>query len=138
MILFLSYIEVNSQMFYSTDDRPTPAQLKSLCKAGEAKAHVQLKKEIAACKNYQDLADFLLGSDHDATIKKLKSSCPDSDEFVDKMFEKWLDLDDDDPIDSAAPRTWRSLAESIKPADLPGRLAKSIKDVCKTYESELL
>ena len=125
-------------MFYSTDDKPTKPELISLCKAGEQKPHIRVKKAIAACENYQDLADILLGSDHDDTIKKIKKSCPESDQFVDEMFRKWLELDDDDLNDSAVPRTWGSLAHSIGQADLPGSLAKSIRDVCSTYESESL
>ena len=97
-----------------------------------------MKKEIAACENYQDLSEILFSEDHAATIKQIKNSFPESDQFVDKMFHKWLELADDDPNDHAASRTWRSLAESIEKADLPGALAKSIRDVCSTYESESL
>ena len=122
-------------MLYSTDDRPTMDQLIGLCKAGETKTHVRVKKGIAACENYQDLSEILLSGD-DATIKKIKKTCPGRDQFVDEMFHKWLELADDDPNDHAAPRTWGSLAESIEKADLPGALAKSIRDVCSTYESE--
>ena len=124
-------------MLYSTDDKPTIRQLIGLCKAGETKPHVRVKKEIASCENYQDLSEILFG-DHAAIIKRIRKSCPESDQFVDEMFHKWLELGDDDPNDHAAARTWGSLADSIELADLPGTLAKSIRDVCSTYESESL
>ena len=114
-----------------TGDRPNKAGLIGLMKAGETKPHVRVNKEVAAVNNYEDLAQILLDDETAVTILRKESS--DCSQFVRKMFDKWLELNDDDPTITAVPRTWGSLADSIELADLPGIIAKSIRDVCNTY-----
>ena len=107
--------------------------LVGLAKSGDRKPHVRVMTEIAACKNYSDLADILLPDD-EATVKELgKTHCDDSKQFVRAVFTEWLEKDDDDTSDRAPRRTWASLVESIELAGLPGVLAKSIRDTCSTY-----
>ena len=102
-----------------------------MSKAGESKPHVRVYKEITACDNYEDLAVILLKDP--ATVSILKNDYSKPSQFVRRMFDKWLELNDDEPTVKAAPRTWDSLADCIEIADLPGNLAKSIRDVCNTY-----
>ena len=52
------------------------------------------------------------------------------DEFVRKVLNDWLSRNDDDPNDTAVPRTWAALAECVTDAGLPGTLTKAINDAC--------
>ena len=70
-------------------------------------------------------------------MKLIKNGISDPGKFVRAIFEQWLEKNDDDKNDLAPPRTWGSLADCIESADLPGALAKAIRDACNTY-GELL
>ena len=116
-------------------DRPTKDLLIALPKAGETKQYVRVFKGIEASKKAEDLAEILL---HDSTsVRLIKNDNSDPGLFVRAVFQEWLEKDDDDKNDPASPRTWGSLADCIEIADLPGALAKAIRDACNTY-GELL
>ena len=76
----------------------------------------------------EDLATHLLGNG--PIVRKLRhQSKGDNDAFVHKVFDTWLDQDDDDSICSTAPCTWEELSCCVKKTpDLPNRLAKDIRD----------
>ena len=65
---------------------------------------------------------------NDGLVSKYNTECKGKDEFVRKVINDWLSRDDDDPNDSAAPRTWAALAECVTDAGLDGALAKAIRD----------
>ena len=48
--------------------------------------------------------------------------------IVRAVLREWLNRADDDHNEPAAPRTWAALAECVQDADLPGALAKAIRD----------
>ena len=75
-----------------------------------------------------DLAHMLLKDDD--LVRRYQKECKDKNEFARRVLDDWLSRDDRDPSDSAAPRTWSSLAECISDADLPGDLATAINDAC--------
>ena len=104
-------------------------------KAGDKKSFVRVIKEIVACDNYEDFAQILLPDE--VTVKKLKKENSDTSQFLRAVFKEWLEKNDDDHDDPAPSRTWSSLADSIELADLPGTLAKSIRDVCSSGTGEL-
>ena len=116
-------------------DRPTMKLLISLSKSGEIKPHVHVFKEIEASRKAGDLAEFLLNDP--TSVKLIKNDISVPGKFVRAIFEQWLEKNDDDKNDLAPPRTWGSLADCIESADLPGALAKAIRDACNTY-GELL
>ena len=117
-------------------DRPTKDLLIALPKAGETKQYVRVFKEIEASKKAEDLAEILL---HDSTsVRLIKDNNSDPGLFVRAVFQEWLEKNDDDKTDPASPRTWGSLADCIEIADLPGALAKAIRDACNTYGESVL
>ena len=73
-----------------------------------------------------DFAHKLLKDD--VLVNKYENECKEKDGFVRKVLKDWLSRNDDDPNDSAAPRTWAALADCITDAGLPGKLAKAISD----------
>ena len=73
-----------------------------------------------------DFAYMLLKDD--VLVSKYEKECKEKNEFVRKVLKDWLSRNDDDPNDSAAPRTWAALADCITDAGLPGALAKAIRD----------
>ena len=75
----------------------------------------------------EDLATLLLGDD--SVVRKLHLECKDdNDAFVRKLFDAWLNQDDDDSTCSTAPCTWEELCCCIEDtAGLPGNLVKEIK-----------
>ena len=76
----------------------------------------------------RDLATLLL--DDDSVVRKLRLECKDdNDAFVRKMFDAWLNQDDDDSTRSTAPCTWEELCQCVVDTpDLPDSLAKVIRD----------
>ena len=76
----------------------------------------------------EDLATLLLGND--LIVRKLRLQFKnDGDAFVHKVFDAWLNQDDDDSTRSTAPCTWEELCHCIENTpDLPGRLVKEIRD----------
>ena len=76
----------------------------------------------------EDLATLLLGDD--LTVRRLRLECKDdNDAFVRKMFDAWLNQDDDDSTRSTAPCTWEELCQCVEDTpDLPGNLVKEIRD----------
>ena len=71
----------------------------------------------------KDLATLLLGDD--SVVRKLECK-DDNDAFVRKVFDTWLNQDDDDSTRSTAPCTWEELCcwiEDTVHAGLPGNLA---------------
>ena len=66
---------------------------------------------------------------YDVLVSKYEKESK-KDEFVRKVAKDWLSRNDDDPDDSAAPRTWADLAECVTDAGLPGALTKAINDAC--------
>ena len=85
--------------------------------------------ERSRCEN---LAYLLLKND--VQVRKLLK-ISDTDEFVSKVLEKWLALDDDDPNCKAVPRTWEDLAKCVTDCGPEcGALAKAIRDTCPQSE----
>ena len=76
----------------------------------------------------EDLATLLLGDD--LTVRRLRLDCKDdNDAFVRKVFDTWLNQDDDDSTRSTAPCTWEELCQCVEDTpDLPGNLVKEIRD----------
>ena len=76
----------------------------------------------------EDLATLLLNDD--LTVRRLCLECKDdNDAFVRKMFDTWLNQDDDDSTRSTAPCTWEQLCQCVEDTpDLPGSLVKDIRD----------
>ena len=80
------------------------------------------------------MATLLLGDD--LTVRKLRLECKDdNDAFVHKMFDTWLNQDDDDSTHSTAPCTWEELCSCVEDTPgLPGSLAKKIRNqFCSEY-----
>ena len=75
-----------------------------------------------------DFAHMLLNDD--VLVSKYEKEHKANDEFVRTVLKDWLSRNDDDPNDSAVPRTWSALAECITDAGLPGALTKAINDAC--------
>ena len=122
-----------------TDDRPKWSDLISLRWRTDDQPALRVIKWITSCEPTQcaDLAHLLLQDE--LTVKKLKMNNTDNDQFVRAVLREWLDRDDDDDNDPAAPRTWAALAECIHDADLPGALAKAIRDATTLVQhSELM
>ena len=85
--------------------------------------------EIASYRDTvcEDLATLLLGND--LIVRKLRLQSNDNDTFVHKVFDAWLNQDDDDSTRSTAPCSWKELCRCIDyTPDLPGRLVKEIRD----------
>ena len=76
----------------------------------------------------EDLATLLLGDD--SVVRKLQLEYKDDNNaFVRKMFDTWLNQDDDDSTRSAVPCTWEDLCQCVEDTpDLPGSLVKDIRD----------
>ena len=76
----------------------------------------------------EDLATLLLGDN--SVVRKLQLEYKDDNNaFVRKMFDTWLNQDDDDSIRSTAPCTWEELCQCVEDTpDLPGSLVKDIRD----------
>ena len=126
-----------------TGDRPTLPELISLRCPAAGDQPLRVIKWITSCEPTQcaDLAHLLLRDD--VTVKKLQMKNPDNDQFVRAVLREWLDRADDDHNEPAAPRTWAALAECVQDADLPGALAKAIRDATAplppaAVQSELL
>ena len=118
----------------SAGDRPILKELIYLNQPG-----LRIIKSITACDSdlCADLAYLLLNDD--VTVKKLKMNYTDNGQFVRAVLREWLERDDDNHKDPAAPRTWAALVECIHDAGLPGVLAKAIRDACTTtVQSELV
>ena len=76
----------------------------------------------------EDLATLLLGDD--LTVRRLHLECKDdNDAFVRKVFDIWLNQDDDDSTRSTVPCTWEELCQCVQDTpNLPGSLVKDIRD----------
>ena len=76
----------------------------------------------------EDLATLLLGDD--SVVRKLHLECKDdNDAFVRKVFDTWLNQDDDDSTRSTTPCTWEELCQCVEDTHgLPGSLAKEIRN----------
>ena len=64
----------------------------------------------------------------DVQVRRYEMEYKEKDEFIRMILKDWLGRDDDDPTDSAVPRTWSALAGCITEAGLDGALAKAIRD----------
>ena len=76
----------------------------------------------------KDLATLLLGDD--SVVRRLCHECKDdNDAFVRKMFDTWLNQDDDDATRSPALCTWEELCCCVEDtSDLAGSLVKKIRN----------
>ena len=118
--------EQNILRLFSTADRPTYNQLIHLKKAdGSALNVIDWISSSDKCK-CSDFAHMLL-NDGVLVSKYEKKS---KDEFIREVLKEWLSRNDDDPNDSAVPRTWSALAECVSAAGLDGTLTKAINDAC--------
>ena len=115
---------------YAAGDRPTLPRptYDQLIKVDGSK--LKIIQWITSLERWQcsDFAHKLLKDD--VLVSKYEKECKENstDEFFRKVLKDWLSRDDDDPNDSAAPRTWAALAECVTDAGLPGALAKAIRD----------
>ena len=126
-----------------TGDRPTWPQLISLRCPAAGDQPLRVIKWITSCgpTKCADLAHLLLRDD--VTVEELQMKNADNDLFVRAVLREWLNRADDDHNEPAAPRTWAALAECVQDADLPGALAKAIRDATAplppaAVQSELL
>ena len=85
---------------------------------------------ISSLEQWQcsDLAHMLLKDG--ALVRRHQKECKDKNEFVRRVLDDWLSRDDGDLNDSSVPRTWSSLVECVRYADLPGDLATAINEAC--------
>ena len=111
-----------------TGDRPTWPQLISLRCPAAGDQPLRVIKWITSCgpTKCADLAHLLLRDD--VAVEELQMKNADNDQFVRAVLREWLNRADDDHNEPAAPRTWAALAECVQDADLPGALAKAIRD----------
>ena len=117
-------------ILFHTADRPTYNQLLCLKNASVDGSKLKVIQWITSLEQWQctDFAHMLLNDD--VLVSKYKKDYKEKDEFVREVLNDWLSRNDDDPNDSAVPRTWAALAECVTDAGLPGALTKAINDAC--------
>lgn len=115
-------------MFLNVDARPTMSQLISMKK--EDGQYLRVIDWIASSSTVLCIgfANLLLDDDRVA-VRALRRQNNDIDALVRQVLSLWLSIDDDDPNDTAVPRTWGALANCVEEAGLDGALAKAIKDI---------
>ena len=82
-------------------------------------------KWMSSLERYQcsDFACMLLKDD--VQVNKFEKKYKDTDEFVREVLKHWLSRGDGD---AAVPHTWSALAQCVTDANLPGAIAKAIRD----------
>ena len=126
-ILFQQVV-VNSLLFcFAGKQRPTKAELLTTRKKDGSKLMIISEITSHGPTACEDLATFLLRDDR--TVRTLRRENKDDNMFVRKVFDNWLNRDDEDSTDSAVSRTWEELCSCIEDTpDLPGSLLKEIRD----------
>ena len=119
-------------MTFTIANRPQYRELISLKKEDGTK--LEVTKRLSAHEEWQceDFAEILLCDG--VRVKELQNEHKRKHNFVRAVLKDWLSRNDDDPNDSAVPRTWSALAECVSDASLDGALAKAIRDSCPTGE----
>ena len=84
--------------------------------------------DIDNCSSSESLSHSSITCGKTCGMSKTQMKNPDNDQFVRAVLREWLNRADDDHNEPAAPRTWAALAECVQDTDLPGALAKAIRD----------
>ena len=114
--------------FFAGKRRPTKRELLVVRKKDGSKLNIMSEITSYGPTASEDLATLLLGDN--SVVRKLQLEYKDDNNaFVRKMFDTWLNQDDDDSIRSTAPCTWEELCQCVEDTpDLPGSLVKDIRD----------
>ena len=120
---------------FAGKQKPTREELLTIIKKDGSK--LQIVSEIASCgpKVCEELAMLLLRDGGHTVWKLRRETKHDNDMFIRKVFDNWLNRDDEDSTDSAVPRTWEKLCSCMNDTtDLPGSLVKETRDNFCSYK----
>ena len=112
---------------FAGKQRPTKGELLTTKKKDGTKLRIMSEITSHGPTACEDLATLLLRDD--CTVRTLCHEAKDDNMFIRKVFDNWLNRDDEDSTDSAVPRTWEELCSCIEDTpNLPGSLVKEIRD----------
>ena len=116
----------SNQCLFAGKQRPTKKDLLVVRKKDGSRLKIISEITSYGSTASEDLATLLLD---DLTVRRLRLECKDdNDAFVRKMFDTWLNQDDDDSTRSTATCTWEELCCCVEDTSgLPGSLTQEIR-----------